>query len=205
MDVIEAIYTRRSIRSYSPRIDHQDTVHVAAPSDRRTRAGSRRCSSSGAPCRPSGESCGAETHDRRLPKPLAVSQDTWSAPQAVSAVSRVLTLGFSVTYRNLAGAKFPKPWSSCESRVRSVRPLPSWLVGVVVSGVLQCFVAIGRNAPNALTTLKVQGSCPLKGGGAWAASQMMSSMGSRSTSGSDRNACSPDGTANGRGAWRCWS
>src|SRR4051812_18534324 len=66
----------------------------------------------------------AQKHDRRLPKPLAVSQDTWSAPQAVSAVSRVLTLGFSVTYRNLAGAKFPKPWSSCVSRVsiRSKRP-----------------------------------------------------------------------------------
>ena len=58
----------------------------------------------------------AQKHDRRLPKPAAVSQDTWSAPQAVSAVSRVLTLGFSVTYRHLAGAKFPKPWSSCESR-----------------------------------------------------------------------------------------
>src|SRR6202011_5982947 len=59
----------------------------------------------------------AQKHKRRLPKPAAVSQDTWSAPQAVSAVSRTLTLGFSVTYRHLAGAKFPKPWSSCESRV----------------------------------------------------------------------------------------
>ena len=28
----------------------------------------------------------------------------------------MLTLGFSVTYRHLAGAKFLKPWSSCESR-----------------------------------------------------------------------------------------
>src|SRR5882757_11026457 len=61
----------------------------------------------------------AQKHDRRLPKPAAVSQDTWSAPQAVSAVSRTLTLGFSVTYRHLAGAKFPKPWSSCESWARA--------------------------------------------------------------------------------------
>jgi hypothetical protein len=35
----------------------------------------------------------AQKHDRRLPKPSAISQDTGSAPQAVSAVSRV-PLGF---------------------------------------------------------------------------------------------------------------
>ena len=72
----------------------------------------------------------AQKHDRRLSKHAAVSQDTWSAPQAVSAVSRMLTLGFSVTYRHLAGAKFLKPWSSCESRVSAAKQSPAgWAPG----------------------------------------------------------------------------
>jgi hypothetical protein len=73
----------------------------------------------------------AQKHDRRLPKPAAVSQDTWSAPHAISAVFRTLTLGFSVAYRHLAGAKFPKPWSSCESRANLGAFAGSDLLGVI--------------------------------------------------------------------------
>src|SRR6187549_1128471 len=38
----------------------------------------------------------AQKHDARLPKPPAVSQGTWSAPHAVSALFPVLLLRFSV-------------------------------------------------------------------------------------------------------------
>src|SRR4029077_13564809 len=58
----------------------------------------------------------AQKHDRRLPKTTAVSQETWSAPQADSHVFATQTQCFSGTYRNPVGTKFPKPWSSCESR-----------------------------------------------------------------------------------------
>jgi hypothetical protein len=53
----------------------------------------------------------------RLSKTAAVSQEAWSAPHAIFAVSPALMQGFSVTYRHQAGTKFPKSWSSCESRV----------------------------------------------------------------------------------------
>jgi hypothetical protein len=55
-----------------------------------------------------------QKHDGRLPKPAAVSQETWSAPHAVSAAFAKQTQRFSGTYRNPVGAKFPKPGSSCE-------------------------------------------------------------------------------------------
>jgi hypothetical protein len=58
----------------------------------------------------------AQKHDASLPKPLAVSQDPWSAPQPVSADARRLTAHYSWPNRHPAVAKFPKPRSSCESR-----------------------------------------------------------------------------------------
>ena len=63
----------------------------------------------------------AQKHDASLPKPLAVSQDPWSAPHAVSAGSRRLTARYSWPDQHPAVAKFPKPRSSCESRARSQR------------------------------------------------------------------------------------
>ena len=58
----------------------------------------------------------AQKHRRRLSKPAAVSQGTWSAPHAVLAVCHALIRLFSETYRRRSGTKFPKSWSSCESR-----------------------------------------------------------------------------------------
>src|SRR5205823_7402387 len=52
---------------------------AAAPPARPTPGGSRRCSSSGAPCRPSGEPCSAKTC-REILQPPIVPQATWSAP-----------------------------------------------------------------------------------------------------------------------------
>ena len=74
----------------------------------------------------------AQKHDARLPKPPAVSQGTWSAPHAVSAVFPVLLLRFSVTYRSRRKAKFPELPVSVESRrgavsLRAIR-FPSPLV-----------------------------------------------------------------------------
>src|SRR5205085_6437510 len=56
-----------------------DTALAAAPSARPTPGGSPRCSSSGAPCRPSGEPCSAKTC-REILQPPIVPQATWSAP-----------------------------------------------------------------------------------------------------------------------------
>src|SRR4051812_22386158 len=58
----------------------------------------------------------AQKHDARLPKPPAVSQATWSAPQEVSARSAALILRCSGTYRRSEAAKFPKSGLSCEIR-----------------------------------------------------------------------------------------
>ena len=60
----------------------------------------------------------AQKHGRRLSKTAAVSQGTWSAPHAIFAVSPALMLGITGTYQRQAGTKFPKSWSSCESRTR---------------------------------------------------------------------------------------
>src|SRR3954471_5758068 len=60
----------------------------------------------------------AQKHDASLPKPLAVSQDPWSAPQPVSADARRLTAHYSWSNRHPAVAIFPKPRASCESRDR---------------------------------------------------------------------------------------
>jgi hypothetical protein len=57
----------------------------------------------------------------RLSKTAAVSQEAWSAPHAIFAVSPALMQGFSVTYRHQAGTKFPKSWSSCESRAKQLQ------------------------------------------------------------------------------------
>src|SRR3954463_14998702 len=63
----------------------------------------------------------AQKHDASLPKPLAVSQDPWSAPQPVSADARRLTAHYSWSNRHPAVAIFPKPRGSCESRVNDDR------------------------------------------------------------------------------------
>src|SRR4051812_15152341 len=60
----------------------------------------------------------AQKHDASLPKPLAVSQEPWSAPQPVSADARRLTAHYSWSNRHPAAAIFPKPRASCESRDR---------------------------------------------------------------------------------------
>ena len=59
----------------------------------------------------------AQKRARRLPNPAAVSQETWSAPQAVLAVCRRRILGFSRIYRGREDTKFPKPGCTCERRV----------------------------------------------------------------------------------------
>jgi hypothetical protein len=41
----------------------------------------------------------AQKHSPRLPKPLAVSQDTWSAPQPLSVAARALIQRFSSGYQ----------------------------------------------------------------------------------------------------------
>ncbi len=64
----------------------------------------------------------AQKHDASLPKPLAVSQGAWSAPQLVSVDARRLTAHYSWPNRRPAVAKLPKPRSSCESRVRANGP-----------------------------------------------------------------------------------
>jgi hypothetical protein len=63
----------------------------------------------------------AQKHDRRLPKPWAVSRDTWSAPQAVSVASGVPALRISKTYRYPAVAKFLKTGLSCESWAKQIQ------------------------------------------------------------------------------------
>src|SRR3954463_6847798 len=63
----------------------------------------------------------AQKHDASLPKPLAVSQDPWSAPQPVSADARRLSAHYSWSNRHPAVAIFPKPRASCESRVNIVK------------------------------------------------------------------------------------
>src|SRR3954468_12524129 len=63
----------------------------------------------------------AQKHDASLPKPLAVSQDPWSAPQPVSADARRLTAHYSWSNRHPAVAIFPKPRASCESRASPMR------------------------------------------------------------------------------------
>src|SRR2546423_13837023 len=68
----------------------------------------------------------AQKHDARLPKPQAVSQGPWSAPQATSDDPPLPLLHFSGTYRRRPAAKFPKTRVSCESRASSSKnPLPA--------------------------------------------------------------------------------
>src|SRR5208283_3194631 len=66
----------------------------------------------------------AQKHDASLPKPLAVSQGGWSAPQPSSAGSPWLTPLRSKLFRHHEGAKFLKSGSSCESRVREDHSRP---------------------------------------------------------------------------------
>src|ERR1700733_4650385 len=58
----------------------------------------------------------AQKHGASLPKPQAVSQGAWSAPQPVSAGSRQRRPPYSWLDRHPAVARLAKPRSSCESR-----------------------------------------------------------------------------------------
>src|ERR1700760_3746280 len=58
----------------------------------------------------------AQKHDASLPKPLAVSQDPWSAPHAGSARSCRFRPHYSWLDRHPERAEFSEPRPSCESR-----------------------------------------------------------------------------------------